>query len=141
MADFADIAELRGAGGIIWSPPEEGPRRIVVVHRRKRADWALPKGKPEPDEKPIETALREAMEETGYVLRLECYAGQYRYLVKGRLKIVDMWHMTRLPGEYANRAPLNEIDDVVWMTPAEAVQRLTHPVEREFVATHAGDFA
>src|SRR3546814_1288958 len=50
--------------------------KMVVVHRAKRADWALPKGKPEPDE-PIEaTALREAMEETGFNLKLGAYSGR-----------------------------------------------------------------
>lgn len=141
MPSSNDENQLRGAGGIVWSSDEGGARKLVIVHRGKRADWALPKGKPEPEEKLMDTALREAMEETGFNLRLERYAGQYQYIVKGRIKIVDMWHMTQLPGEYPNRAPAHEIDQVVWLTPAEAIQRLTHPVEREFVAAHAADFA
>lgn len=140
MVNSNETIQLRGAGGIVWSSGDDGSRKLAVVHRRKRADWALPKGKPEPGEMPADTALREAMEETGFNLRLECYAGQYQYPVKGRIKLVDMWHMTLLPGDYHNRAPIHEIDEVCWLTPAEALTRLTHPVEQEFIACHAGDF-
>ena len=50
-----------------------------------------------------------------------------------------MWHMVRLPGSYAERATVQEIDQVIWLTPLEAIQRLTHQVEKEFVAAHIGD--
>lgn len=134
-----DDAELRAAGGLIWTSDQGADRRIAIVHRRKRADWALPKGKPESGETPDQTALREAMEETGVNLRLGVFAGQYSYHVKGQLKVVDMWHMIRLPGSYPHRASEEEIDEVVWLTPLEAIQRLTHQVERDFVAAHIGE--
>ena len=135
----SETADLRAAGGIVWSTDQGAERRIAIVHRPKRDDWALPKGKPEGDETPEQTALREAMEETGINLRLGVFAGRYSYLVKDRKKIVAMWHMVRLPGSYAERATVQEIDQVIWLTPLEAVQRLTHQVEREFVAAHIGD--
>ncbi len=134
-----DAAELRAAGGIVWSGDQEPDRRIAIVHRGKRNDWALPKGKPEGDESPDQTALREAMEETGVNLRLGVFAGRYSYRVKDRLKVVEMWHMVRVPGSYPHRAPAEEIDQVVWLTPLEAIQRLTHQVERDFVAAHIGE--
>jgi len=140
MADQQDeTVQLRAAGGLVWSTDEGTDRRIAIVHRGKRNDWALPKGKPEAAETPEQTALREAMEETGVNLRLSVYAGSYSYLVKERLKVVDMWHMVRLPGSYPLRAPAREIDEVVWLPPLEAIQRLTHQVERDFVAAHTGE--
>ena len=134
-----ESAELRSAGGLVWSTGTGADRRLAIVHRAKRDDWALPKGKPEADESPEETALREAMEETGVNLRLGAFAGRYTYLVRDKQKVVDMWHMVRLPGSYADRAPQKEIDTVVWLTPLDAIQRLTHAVEREFVAAHGVD--
>lgn len=134
-----DSAELRAAGGIVWSDDAGPDRRIAIVHRGKRNDWALPKGKPEADESPDQTALREAMEETGFNLRLGVFAGRYTYQVKDRLKVVDMWHMVRVPGSYPHRASVEEIDEVAWLTPLEAIQRLTHQVERDFVAGHVGE--
>jgi len=134
-----ESADLRAAGGLVWSDDQATGQRLAIVHRRKRADWALPKGKPEPGESPDQTALREAMEETGVNLRLGVFAGRYRYRVKDKLKVVEMWHMVRLPGGYPHRAPEAEIDQVLWVTPIEAIQRLTHQVERDFVAEHIGE--
>lgn len=134
-----DEAELRAAGGLVWATDPGTEPRIAIVHRRRRADWALPKGKPEADESPDQTALREAMEETGCNLRLGVFAGRYSYRVKGQLKVVDMWHMARLPGNYPHRANEAEIDQVLWLTPLQAIQQLTHQVERDFVAEHIGD--
>lgn len=134
-----ETGELRAAGGIVWSADDGAGRRMAIVHRGKRNDWALPKGKPEGDELLEQTALREAMEETGVNLRLGVFAGRYSYYVKDKLKVVDMWHMVRLPGGYPHRATAQEIDDVAWLTPLDAMQRLTHQVEREFVGAHIGD--
>lgn len=134
-----DSTQLRAAGGIVWSADEGPDRRMAIVHRGKRNDWALPKGKPEAGESPDQTALREAMEETGVNLRLGVFAGSYSYHVKDKLKVVEMWHMIRLPGSCAARANADEIDEVAWLTPLEAVQRLTHQVERDFVAAHIGE--
>jgi hypothetical protein len=46
--------------------------------------------------------------------------------------------MTRIAGTYPNRAPLKEIDHVIWLTPADAIERLTHEVEKRFLAAHSG---
>ena len=137
--NFTESADLRAAGGIVWSGDDTSDRRIAIVHRGKRDDWALPKGKPEADESPDQTALREAMEETGCNLRLGVFAGSYSYFVKDRRKVVDMWHMVRVPGSYPHRASEAEIDQVLWLTPLAAIQRLTHQVERDFVAAHIGE--
>jgi len=134
-----ESADLRAAGGIVWSGDETPDRRIVIVHRGRRNDWALPKGKPEGDESLDQTALREAMEETGFNLRLGVFAGRYSYPVKDKLKVVAMWHMVRVSGNYPHRASLEEIDQVVWLRPLEAIKRLTHQVERDFVAAHIGE--
>ncbi|HEX8910321.1 MAG TPA: NUDIX domain-containing protein, partial [Anaeromyxobacteraceae bacterium] len=54
----------RVAGGLVWrSSP--GAARLAVIHRPKRDDWSLPKGKLEPGEGFEEAALREVAEETG----------------------------------------------------------------------------
>ena len=128
----------RVSGAVVWRPSATGIE-VLLVHRVGHDDWALPKGKPEGDELLEQTALREAMEETGVNLRLGVFAGRYRYYVKDKLKVVDMWHMVRLPGGYPHRASAQEIDDVAWLTPLDAMQRLTHQVEREFVGAHIGD--
>jgi len=42
----------------------EGTDRVLLLHDPQRG-WDLPKGKPEPGETPLETALRETHEEAG----------------------------------------------------------------------------
>ena len=41
----------------------DGRRYLLVQHRK--GHWGFPKGKAEPGEQPLETALRELAEETG----------------------------------------------------------------------------
>jgi 8-oxo-dGTP pyrophosphatase MutT (NUDIX family) len=51
--------EMEAAGGLVFD--EEG--RLLVIHRRGK--WDLPKGKMEPGEEPVTTAVREVEEECG----------------------------------------------------------------------------
>lgn len=43
----------------------EGADAVVLVLRHAAGHWGLPKGTPEPDETPLDTAQREFAEETG----------------------------------------------------------------------------
>lgn len=130
----SDGVEL-AAGGLVWFN-DGAETRIAVVHRRKHQDWTLPKGKPDRNEGMEGTALREAMEETGWQVSAGAFAGTYNYLKNDRPKIVLMWHMARQPDLYEHPAPNREIDEVAWLPPQEAMERLTHEVEREFVRRH-----
>jgi 8-oxo-(d)GTP phosphatase len=56
--------EIRAAGAVLWRPGPQGPE-VVLVHRPKYDDWSLPKGKTEPGEPVLLTAVREVAEETG----------------------------------------------------------------------------
>ncbi|MBM2846539.1 MAG: Nudix hydrolase protein [Bacteroidetes bacterium] len=123
------------AGGLVWSA-DNGKARIAIVHRPKHNDWTLPKGRPKAGEGLEDTALREAMEETGLKATLGVMAGSYGYLKNGRPKVVLLWHMTGQPGDYDKPAPKSEIDRVAWLVPDEALSRLTHESEREFVTHH-----
>lgn len=50
---------IKAAGGIVSNSKQE----LLMIHRNGK--WDLPKGKLEPDEKPLVAALREVQEETG----------------------------------------------------------------------------
>jgi 8-oxo-dGTP pyrophosphatase MutT (NUDIX family) len=120
------------AGGLVWKV-EGSKRRLAIVHRTKHNDWSLPKGRPQADEALDDTALREAMEETGLRARLADLAGTYSYMKADRLKVVLMWHITNQAERYSTPASHSEIDRVAWVTPKKAVKLLTHEAEREFV--------
>jgi 8-oxo-dGTP diphosphatase len=119
-----DEPEVRAAGGVVR---RDG--RIAVVHRPRYDDWSLPKGKLDPGETWEEAALREVREETG----LECELGEElsstRYHDrKGRSKLVRYWLMDPVEGEFA---PNDEVDELRWLTPAEAAALLTYPRDKE----------
>jgi 8-oxo-dGTP diphosphatase len=119
-----DEPEVKAAGGVVR---RDG--RIAVVHRPRYDDWSLPKGKLDPGETWEEAALREVREETG----LECELGEElsstRYHDrKGRSKLVRYWLMDPVAGEFG---PNDEVDELRWLTPAEAAALLTYPRDQE----------
>ncbi|WP_028059252.1 NUDIX hydrolase [Candidatus Solirubrobacter pratensis] len=119
-----DEPEVRAAGGVVR---REG--RIAVVHRPRYDDWSLPKGKLDPGETWAEAALREVREETG----LECELGEELSSTsyhdrKGRSKLVRYWLMDVVGGEFE---PNDEVDELRWLTPAEAAALLTYPRDAE----------
>lgn len=117
------------AGGLLWRA-DDGDRRLAVVHRPRYDDWSLPKGKLEPGELLAETAVREVREETGVAVSRGRFAGRYQYEVDAGPKAVFVWHMDA--GADVGR-PDDEVDDVAWLTPREALDRLTYDLERRLL--------
>ncbi len=115
--------EVLAAGGVIR---REG--RVLLVHRPKYDDWTFPKGKLDPGESFEEAALREVEEETGLRLELgdELESTTYHDR-RGRLKLVRYWEMTPVAGEFE---PHEEVDELRWVTPAEARELLTYEHDR-----------
>ena len=70
---------IRAAGVVLYDADD----RIAVVHRPRRGDWSLPKGKLEPGEPHLLAALRECHEETGQRARLEAPLPSRSYEVDG----------------------------------------------------------
>jgi 8-oxo-dGTP diphosphatase len=121
--------EIRAAGGVIV---RDG--RVVVVHRPRYGDWSLPKGKLDPGESFEEAALREVREECGLICRLEEELAPARYLSNGRPKIVRWWRMTVVREESDTD---DEVDDLRWLTPQEAIAMLSYEHDRELVSALA----
>jgi 8-oxo-dGTP diphosphatase len=119
-----DEPEVRAAGGVVR---RDG--RIAVVHRPRYDDWSLPKGKLDPGETWEEAALREVREETGLECELGAELSSASYHDrKGRSKLVRYWLMEPVGGEFA---PNDEVDELRWLTPAEAAALLTYPRDKE----------
>jgi 8-oxo-dGTP pyrophosphatase MutT (NUDIX family) len=124
------VAIVRTAGGILWRSGLRTPR-LAVIHRPRQDDWTLPKGKLEAGESWNAAALREVREETGCTARLTTFAGANCYEVRRGLKIVLYWNM-----EVVRQGPLerrHEVDEVLWLRPDEALDRLDHARERRLV--------
>jgi len=124
------MAIVRAAGGLLWRE-DAGHSRLALIHRPRHDDWSLPKGKLANDEGWEEAALREVEEETGCRGRITTFAGATFYVPRRTPKIVLYWHM-RLEREGTLDAG-DEVDEVVWLEPAEALARLDYAPERRLV--------
>ncbi|MFC0847054.1 NUDIX hydrolase [Streptomyces noboritoensis] len=121
------------AGCVLWrrSPWGDGGLEICLVHRPKYDDWSHPKGKLKRGEEPLAGALREVLEETGH----GCVPGArlptaYYIDAQGRPKTVDYWAAEAGEGRFI---PGDEVDRLLWLSPAAARHRLTQPRDRQLV--------
>jgi len=112
------------AGAAIWRPaadPESGEAEVLLVHRPAYDDWSMPKGKSEPGEHILVTAVREVQEETCVRPVLGPRLPTVEYISWGRPKRVSYWAAFS-PGLEA--APGQEIDAISWLPLAQARKQL-----------------
>ena len=121
---------VEAAGGVVV----DANGLVCLVHRPRYDDWSLPKGKLDAGETFEQAALREVEEETGLVCTLddELDATEYHDR-KGRPKIVRYWRMSVV--ESPEFSPNDEVDELLWVAPGEAVTLLTYEHDRELVSS------
>jgi 8-oxo-dGTP diphosphatase len=123
-------AEVHAAGGVVARPAAGNRIEVLLVHRPKYDDWTFPKGKVDPGETDEDAAIREVREETGFECTLGDEIATVHYVdAKGRSKQVRYWMMTVAGG--AENTPNSEVDDLVWLTPADASTLLTYAHDQE----------
>jgi len=122
---------IGAAGGLLWKSAPEG-LKIAIVHRSRYGDWALPKGKLNSGESWREAALREVKEETGCDARILGFAGAIAYETGKGSKTVRFWNMA-VSGMAQSELDSSEVAEVVWLSVAEATERLSYPLERAMV--------
>jgi len=111
------------AGAAIWraAAGADGDAEVLLVHRPRYDDWSLPKGKSEPDEHILLTAVREVWEETCVRPVLGPRLPTVEYLSWGYPKRVSYWSAFSSGHE---AAPGHEIDAVSWLPLAQARKQL-----------------
>jgi 8-oxo-dGTP diphosphatase len=120
---------IQGAGGIVV---RKGPRPLVaVVQRSKDRLWVLPRGKLKRDERAVDGAQREVVEETGHRVSVHEYLGAIAYQARGRTKVVRFWRMKA--AAEPSRKVMKDIATVRWLPLAAAVRRLSYPLEKHFL--------
>jgi len=127
---------VRAAGAVLWRPATNGATgiEICVVHRPYRADWSLPKGKLDGAEHPLAAAVREVLEETGVQGEPQLRLPEVAYtLPDGAPKTVEFWLMRAADGPADDPMDPTEVDAVRWLSPADAVARLSYPDDRRLV--------
>ena len=122
---------VRSAGAVAWRPAAHGIE-VLLVHRPKYDDWSLPKGKREPGEHVLLTAVREVLEETSVRPVLGPRLRTAEYLANGRPKQVDYWSALSAHDE---AEASNEIDAVSWLPLPLALDRLSYPHDADVIAS------
>jgi len=133
MKSDPELAEVKAAGAVVHRTGPDGVE-LVLVHRPKYDDWSLPKGKLDPRESWETAALREVHEETGQRGKLGPELSPVFYADrKGRHKAVRYWLLEADPAASEPFEIDEEVDQVLWITPQEAEERLTHEIDRGVV--------
>ncbi len=132
------VEQAFSAGGVVIRDGTHGPELVLGRRRRdrQRSVWSLPKGTPEANETPAETALREVTEETGLAVRILAPIGDihYRFVRGGRRidKTVHYYLMEPVGGDLS--AHDHEFEEVRWFSLVESDSVMQFATEREIVA-------
>ena len=109
--------------------------RLLLQRRRDTGQWAIPMGKQEFGETPVQCAIRETQEETGVVTEVTGLLGIYSD--PGHIVYYDSVGETRqeyeviFTGRPVSGSPEvnEEASDVAWFTPAELDGLNIHPTQ------------
>ncbi len=122
---------IRAAGGVVIRPSNAARDSILLVHRPAYDDWTLPKGKNAEHEDDADCAIREVKEETGLLCALGSLVTEVEYRDhKDRAKTVAYFFMTPIEGSFS---PNDEVDEIRWAEPEEAMELLTYPRDADVV--------
>ena len=138
LGDGSTRLAARVVDVVVLAPAPEGaasPWQVLTVRRaagvRCTGAWEVVHGRIEPGEAPPAAARREVLEETGHTCRLGTELPQSRYTdAQGRPKEVHYWAAEATGGAFE---PNEEVSDLVWLTPDEAREQLTHERDRDLV--------
>jgi 8-oxo-dGTP pyrophosphatase MutT (NUDIX family) len=125
------------AGGVTVRRMRGGWYAAVIQPGGRPGVLALPKGLVEPGEPPLETAVRETLEETGLVVKPMSKLGDVRYVYTrdGRriFKVVSFYLLRWRSGRLGDIRPEMriEVDRAAWIPLREAPKRLSYGGERD----------
>jgi 8-oxo-dGTP pyrophosphatase MutT (NUDIX family) len=118
-------------GGVVV----RGDEVLVITPIGKRRVTGLPKGGPNPGERPEETAAREVREETGVTATVREFLGDVNYWYRrgGRrvYKTVHFYLFDYVSGSTEDHD--HEVEEARWIPLAEAASSLSYPGERALI--------
>ncbi|MGB8379941.1 MAG: NUDIX hydrolase [Dermatophilaceae bacterium] len=123
---------IAAAGTVPWRR-SDGALQVALVHRPKYDDWSWTKGKLDPDEQWPVAAVRETFEETGLQVRLGSPLPPTQYRVLDRDGTPATKHVRYWAAQVTGGTGLleNEIDQVAWLDPPHAHDRLDYAHDRD----------
>lgn len=124
---------IKAAGGLVFRETSKGKLKVLLAHRPRYDDWALPKGKADKGETPEQTAVREVLEETGYHCRIVAPIGATRYRIDNGIKEVRWFAMRPLPDSPGFKKN-KEVDEVRWLSRKKAKELCDYENDRRLIA-------
>lgn len=121
---------IRAAGCLVYRNGSSGIE-VLVAHRPLYDDWDFPKGKLESGETELDCAVRETEEETGFTGVIGPELPTDHYMVRGRPKSVRWWLLAQQGGRFQAN---DEVDQVAWLSPEDAAERLTYDHAKSLLA-------
>jgi 8-oxo-dGTP pyrophosphatase MutT (NUDIX family)/phosphohistidine phosphatase SixA len=126
---------IYAAGCVLWRE-QDGELLVAMVHRGRYDDYGWAKGKLDPGEVLPQTAVREIEEETGLRINLGVSLGVQHYTVpSGEPKEVHYWaaRVSEKALKKSKFVPHEEVAEVLWMKPEEAVTKLSYEADKAFL--------
>ncbi|GIV91320.1 MAG: NUDIX hydrolase [Chloroflexus sp.] len=127
---------IHGVGAVVYRIQPDGTIEILLIRKRK-GFWSLPKGKLKRDEPALEAIVREVREETHVTAEVVDMLGSIDYLISGprgqQRKIVDYYLLRAIKGRARPTGGSEQIVAVAWVPLAEAIDRLQRPRLRAIV--------
>lgn len=130
---------IKAAGVVCWRQ-QKTKLEFLLVNRDKYGDWSFPKGKQDPGELLVETAVREMYEETGIKLKLGRKLKVAKYKVSnGEDKEVHYWasKIKEKAWKKSKFQPNEEIQKLEWVEYDKAKTILTYPHDKELAVQAA----
>jgi 8-oxo-dGTP diphosphatase len=131
MPKQSDAPLIQAAGAVLWRKSDKSKLEIAIIHRPRYDDWSLPKGKVETGESHISAGYREIQEETGYESTFGPEIGTVVYKLEGAPKEVRYWAAAATV-KTGTPNP-QEVDEVSWLEPEKAKEKLTNKDDRAIV--------
>ena len=131
MAKESEGVLFQVAGAVLWRKSDKSKLEIAIIHRPRYDDWSLPKGKVETGESHISAGYREIQEETGYESTFGPEIGTVVYKLEGAPKEVRYWAAAATV-KTGTPNP-QEVDEVLWLEPDKAKEKLTNKDDRAIV--------